>query len=302
MLKEIVTQKGIHQFGVASFAQCLPLLPCRAASRIPAGAQSVIVCLLPYYIGEYPDRNVSRYALADDYHTIGRQILEEIAAQLQEAYPQGNFACFVDSSPIREVHAGYLAGLGVIGWNGQLINSQYGSYAFIGEIVTDVYFPPSQPQKGSCLECGACIRACPGQALGRDGQLDLSRCRSQITQKKGELAPWEEEAIRQGGMVWGCDRCTDVCPMNRGAKPSDIPAFYENVTAVVDRENLSMLLKTKAFGYRGRKVLERNLNILEGKETKSQETIDRPDGESQLPAKGLPAGEGKLPLGQRREK
>lgn len=265
MLKEIVTGGGISHFGVAAYGDCLPLLPCRGVDRIPPGARSVIVCLLPYYIGEYPERNISRYTLADDYHTIGRGMLEGIAASLGEAYPGGRFACFVDSSPIREVHAAHLAGLGVIGRNGQLINPDFGSYAFIGEIVTDVEFPPSAPLPGGCRGCGACLRICPGGALRGDGTVDVHRCRSHITQKKGELTPWEVESIRRGGMVWGCDLCTDVCPHNKGVQWSDIPAFYEHVAPVLTRENLSALKKTKALGFRGRGVLERNLAILSGK-------------------------------------
>ncbi len=264
MLKEIVNGAGISQFGVAAYADCLPLLPCRGQVRIPEGARSVIVCLLPYYVGDYPERNISRYTLADDYHTIGRGILEKIASRLGEVYPQGSFACFVDSSPIREVRAAYLAGLGVIGRNGQLIHPEFGSYVFIGEIVTNLEFPLSVPLPGSCLGCGACVRICPGRALKGDGTVEESRCRSYITQKKGELSPWEMESIRRGGMVWGCDLCTDVCPHNRGARKSDIPAFYENIVPVLTGENLAELKKRKALGFRGKGVLERNLAILAG--------------------------------------
>ena len=57
----------------------------------------MIVCLL-LLCGDYPERNISRYTLADDYHTIYGGCWE-IAARLGEAYPQGSFACFVDSSP-----------------------------------------------------------------------------------------------------------------------------------------------------------------------------------------------------------
>ena len=94
--------------------------------------------------------------------------------------------------------------------------------------------------------------------------MEESRCRSYITQKKGELSLWEVQAIRQGGMVWGCDLCTDVCPHNKGARWSDIPAFYQNVVPILTRENLAVLKKCKALGFRGKGVLERNLAILTG--------------------------------------
>ena len=40
------------------------LIPCRAISRIPTDAKSVIVYLFPYYLGEayYENSNISKYA------------------------------------------------------------------------------------------------------------------------------------------------------------------------------------------------------------------------------------------------
>ena len=132
---------GMDQWGVCRFEDALPLLEVRAKRRLPERAKSIIVILFGYYIGEYPNRNISRYALMDDYHTVIRATLEELAKELQNMYNGDVFIPFVDSSPVAEVRAASLAGLGDIGMNGQLLNETYGSYCFIGEIVTTADFP-----------------------------------------------------------------------------------------------------------------------------------------------------------------
>lgn len=249
-------------FGIASYSACLPLLPCRAASRIPEGAQSLIVCLFPYFIEALEERNLSRYAVIADYHQVAGDYLARACEVLQAAFPENQFVPFVDNSPIREVSAANLAGLGVIGENGLLINPLYGSYVFIGEIVTDLDIQPDPPSAPSCIQCGKCREACPGKAIRENGSIQLDHCRSHITQKKGSLTEEEQEQIRLGGLVWGCDICNEACPMNRNKLPSPIPEFYQSVIPVMGTETVDQLMKNRAFSYRGKAVLLRNLEIL----------------------------------------
>ncbi|MCI8650519.1 MAG: epoxyqueuosine reductase [Anaerotruncus sp.] len=260
-LAALMQNAQIDQWGVCAFSDVLPLLNVRSKNRIPRDARSVIVVLFGYYIGDYPNRNVSRYAIVDDYHTVLRQKLNDIVENLLNLFKTHWFSPFVDASPIHEVRAAQLAGLGEIGMNGQLLNPIYGSYCFIGEIVTSLPLPPSRPQTGSCTHCGACVAACPTGALSSDGFLK-ERCRSQITQKKGELTEWEREQIRAGGLVWGCDCCTDACPVNRGVKPSLVEGFYTDIAPVVGQDNAGRLCLVKAYGWRGETVILRNLRIL----------------------------------------
>ena len=224
---------GMDQWGVCRFEDALPLLEVRAKRRLPERAKSIIVILFGYYVGEYPNRNISRYALMDDYHTIIRATLEELAKELQNMYNSDVFIPFVDSSPVAEVRAASLAGLGDTGMNGQLLNETYGSYCFIGEIVTTADFPAAgRKAKPLCTHCGRCAAACPTGALSHEG-FDREKCRSHITQKKGELTEWEREQIRAGGFVWGCDLCTDACPVNRNARRSPVVAFQRDIAPVV---------------------------------------------------------------------
>ena len=106
----ILEDGGLHHWGVASFADTLPVLPCRAASRLPRDAKSVIVCLLGYYAGERA-HNISRYAWARDYHLLVEELLSPVAERMRETWQEQTFAVFTDTSPIREVTAARLAGL-----------------------------------------------------------------------------------------------------------------------------------------------------------------------------------------------
>lgn len=247
--------------GVCEFSALSPLLETRAKKRLQANAQNVIVCALPYFCGDYPQRNVARYAICDDYHQTGGALLNEICAELAENFPGQAFQPFIDVSPIPEVKAAHLAGLGVIGLHGQLILSGWGAYAFIGCVVTDLELEPSQPAFDSCLECEACIKACPTKALGRRS-LCRELCRSHITQKTGQLTDWEQNEIKSGKMVWGCDICLEACPLNRNAAITPLKCMRRSPLPILSRENLDEATQRKAYGYRGKKVLERNLTLL----------------------------------------
>ncbi|MFR8052101.1 MAG: epoxyqueuosine reductase [Negativibacillus massiliensis] len=263
---KILSGKEAFPFGICSFEQILPCLECRAKQRIPQDAASVLVCLFPYYTGEHKERNISRYAMVTDYHMIAGEYLNRFCKALQEVFPQNQFEPFTDNSPIREVSAAFHAGLGRRGKNGLILHPKYGSYVFIGEVVTDLVLQPDQPlNPGECIGCGKCQKVCPQGALRSDGSVCLERCRSHITQKKGELTDWEIGQIQDGGLIWGCDICNDACPMNQEAKVlTPVPEFLESAVAVLDAQIAERLLKTRAYNYRGKKTILRNIQLLEG--------------------------------------
>lgn len=263
---KILSGKEAFPFGICSFEQILPCLECRAKQRIPQDAASVLVCLFPYYTGEHKERNISRYAMVTDYHMIAGEYLKRFCKALQEVFPQNQFEPFTDNSPIREVSAAFHAGLGRRGKNGLILHPKYGSYVFIGEVVTDLVLKPDQPlNPQECIGCEKCQNVCPQGALQSDGSVCLERCRSHITQKKGELTDWEIGQIQDGGLIWGCDICNDVCPMNQEAKVlTPVPEFLESAVAVLDAQIAERLLKTRAYNYRGKKTILRNIQLLEG--------------------------------------
>ena len=152
---KILQGREAYPFGICRFADLPPLLECRAKQRLPENAQSVLVCLFPYYTGEHPERNISRYAMVTDYHLIAGEYLQRFCEALRQQFPNNRFEPFTDNSPVPEVRSALLAGLGRKGKNGLLLHPDYGSYVFIGEVVTDLALEPDVPLSPSdCLNCG----------------------------------------------------------------------------------------------------------------------------------------------------
>ena len=251
---------GLTEAGAVPFASCLPLLECRAKARLPEKAAAVIVCALPYYTGEWEGRNLSRYAIVPDYHRVAAALLEPVCGRLAADFG-AQFVPFADNSPIREVDAAARAGLGAVGEHGLLIHPRYGSWVFLAEIVTDLPLCYTDQPVQRCPSCGACRRACPAGCIG-EGGFDPARCLSAVTQKKGELTPEEKALVKTGGLVWGCDRCQEVCPLNRGAEQTPLPVFWEDVRPVLREEEVNAGVRERAYGFRGPKPLLRNLEIL----------------------------------------
>lgn len=262
MLADCLAAAGIPRFGVCAFDERLLLPGARSASRLPPGAKSVVVCLFPYFVGLPKARNLSLYSMLPDYHAVAGGMLHEAARCLSGAFAGRAFVPFVDASPLDEVECGRLAGLGRRGQNGQLIAPGFGSLVFLGELVTDFALPPAEPD-GRCEGCGACLSACPTGAL-RSGGMDVSRCRSALSQKKGTLSDREAEHLARGGMAWGCDVCTLACPHNRAPLVTPIEAFSSDVVPILTHQNLDLLMVNRAFSWRGRAVLLRNLSLLDG--------------------------------------
>ncbi len=247
--------------GVCSFSFVSDgLLECRAKERLPRNAKSVIVYLFPYYLGEeyYRNINISKYAVPEDYHNIAGKYLEKAVTELKNTFPDNEFVSFCDNSPIDEVKAAALCGLGVSGENSLLINETYGSFVFIGEIVTDKEFNYENNQIKHCLKCGLCKKVCPGKAVN-GGKIEKEKCFSHLTQKKTVREKELDFYIKKTGCIWGCDICQDVCPLNKNIKKTPVKEFYENAKSVYLHGDD---IKMRAFAWRKQSVIERNLSIL----------------------------------------
>ncbi len=248
-------------YGFSSFDDVKDsLISCAAKRRIPENAKTVISILFPYYLGEeyYKNSNVSRYAVSEDYHIITGKIINDIVSSLKKEFPENVFEAFVDNSPLPEVRCAVNAGLGVMGVNNLFINKDYGSWVFLGEIVTDKYFEPYKGEYSLCDGCNKCIKACPVSAL-TGKELIKEKCLSYLSQKKGELDEETKAKIAATGCAWGCDICQRVCPLNLNAKPTPIKDFFETALAVVTKETE---IENRAFAWRGKAVIERNLEII----------------------------------------
>lgn len=264
-VSEILNKHSLPLHGYCRFdALSGGLLPCRALSRLesaflPRQPKTVIAVLFPYRFDDKPG-NLSRYARVPDYHTAAGGFLNKAAAGLSTAFPEYRFISFIDNSPIPEVRAAALAGLGVVGDNGLLINPLYGSWVFIGTIVTDLDLKITDSQIKECSHCGACRKICPG---GCAGGKTRENCVSRITQIKGELTASQQALLLESGMAWGCDICQDVGPLNQNALIDPHPCFGKKpFNPSLSFEDLKSL-EGRAYGWRGAKTLERNLNLLQ---------------------------------------
>ncbi len=234
---------------------------------------TVIMLAVPYLTEACldPDRNISAYAVSRDYHGFYRALFDELLPLLRERYPNERFAGFADHSPIAELQSAARAGLGVIGQNGLLITDRYSSYVFLGEIITTAEIPCSAGEIRSCSGCGKCRRECPMGQIGT--------CLSALTQKKGVLTESEQAFILRFGSAWGCDICQEVCPhtqqaIRNGTIFSPIPYFAQDtvshLTAQTVRSMDDASFASRAYAWRGRETILRNLQLLENAEKERQ--------------------------------
>ncbi len=262
LLKEYFESRKIEYYAVLPYDVCKETSP-NIMSRESFVPKSVIIYLLPYYTGECV--NISRYSASLDYHIALRETADGLIKTIKETAPDSSAKGYGDHSPINEVNAALISGLGIIGDNGLLINEKYGSYIFIGDIVTDIepdILGAAKPVKpDGCKHCGACKRACPTGILRGEGK----DCLSAITQRKGELSIEEAELMRKYNTVWGCDICQSSCPYNKDPRKTAIEFFYRDRISELTLDLLDGMSKAefekRAFAWRGRKTVERNLNI-----------------------------------------
>lgn len=252
-IKAIINKSGIKDVGFCSFEKVKNhLLDCRAKQRIPNNAKTVITFVFPYKTKETPPENISRYAAVPDYHKVCGGYLSKICEQLKEHIDKHQFEWFIDNSPLPEVYTAALSGLGVIGQNGLLITEKYGSFVFLGEIVTDLEIETKDQEVKHCINCGLCKKVCP--------KGENTVCLSALSQKKGELNDSEIELLKKYGIIWGCDICAEVCPLNKNAEITYIKEFLEGYR---NRFNIGEDIKDRAYEWRGEKTVTRNAKIFE---------------------------------------
>jgi epoxyqueuosine reductase len=186
----------------------------RADTRRPVpGAISAVVVGLDYG-GKAPDGPVARYARGDDYHDLMLERLNELKRLVErELGHEVQGKAYVDTGPILERDLARKAGLGWFGKNTNLLNPKLGSYFFLGELLLDLELAPDAPFDAEhCGSCTACLDACPTDAILEAGVLDATRCISYLTiELKGEIPEEFRAAIAEGGHLYGCDVCQEVC-------------------------------------------------------------------------------------------
>ncbi len=227
---------------------------------------------LPASVGKTSDISpargeVSRSAWGRDYHYIVGEKLELLANLISKLVPGAESQNYVDRTGLLEKALAERAGIGWIGRNSLLITPEYGSYVFLGELLTTVKLEVDQPIAEQCGECRICIDACPNQAILENRAINSQRCLSEITQQK-KLDSMHYEVL--GTRIYGCDTCQEVCPRNHGAKPNLTVDFQPlaaqarplllGILEMTNRQFAEKWRKTAA-GWRGKSTLQRNAII-----------------------------------------
>lgn len=238
--------------------------PRRLLDPVPEGPCTVMVCAFSYYHPErQPDTaaQFAMYAHGSDYHEILRARMQPLADHLASLGIAARIC--IDTAPLPERYWAVRAGVGFIGRNSQLIIPGMGSYFFLATLIFAAGVEADAPCTLGCLDCGRCLRACPGRAILADGTVDANRCLSYLTiEHRGQLPETltfpkisasdnsdnsynsynsynsnsdkinssdSSESIPLasllGNRVYGCDTCQSVCPHNSNPPLTEIPEF-----------------------------------------------------------------------------
>lgn len=232
--------------------------------------ESIIVCAFPYYTEDNNKSNISKYCYGKDYHIVVKEKLEEIAKYISDKTEGFEYMIFADNGPLVDRYLASISGIGYYGINNNIITDKYGSYVFIGYILNNYKFEVDDKNEKKCTNCGKCIDSCPGGAILGSFEFNPKKCLSYITQKKEELDEEEINILNKSNKVFGCDICQDICPHNKNISKTNIKEFYENLMYSLDEDEILNIsnkefkrrYKEKAFSWRGKKIIQRNMEIL----------------------------------------
>lgn len=203
-----------------------------------------------------------------DYHVVLREKLLQLEEFIQEKVPEAIAKSMVDTGELSDRAVAERAGIGFSGKNTSIITPEFGSFVYLGELITNIPFVPDQPIEDGCGSCTKCMDACPTGALVQGGQLNAQHCIAFLTQTKDFLP--DEFRDKIGTRIYGCDTCQMVCPWNKGVDFHLHPELEPEPELV--KPTLKPMLKLsnrefkETFGHmsgswRGKKPLQRNVLI-----------------------------------------
>lgn len=235
--------------------------------------KSIIVLGLSYNI-EFEEKvdyklkgKLSNSSWGQDYHKVLRNKIESLIHAIEEK-TSFEYEYFVDTGPLVDRELAKKSGLGYYGKNSSIINPEYGSFIFIGYILTDLKIEEDKAIEEECGDCRLCIDACPTGALEGPYNVNPKKCISYLTQTKDHIPVGLRS--KMGINIYGCDTCQLVCPKNKSAKKSNNMEFFPKDTkGYMDLEELLEISNRKfkkkyghmAGSWRGKTILKRNAII-----------------------------------------
>lgn len=208
----------------------------------------------------------SRVSWGTDYHIVLKDKMQQLKNFLLNLAPSAMVDIMVDTGPLSDRAVAERAGIGWSGKNTCTITQEYGSWVYLGHMITDLFLSPDEPIEQSCGDCNLCIEACPtGALLPGGGQLNSSLCISYITQTKDVLP--DDQNHKLGNRLYGCDTCQIVCPKNKVITFANHPEFEAEPDNVKPLLKEMLLLSNKQFkrrighmsgSWRGKTPIQRN--------------------------------------------
>ncbi len=201
-----------------------------------------------------------------DYHYVLQDKLDQLAKGIEELTADFEYKGMVDTGALVDTAVARRAGIGFIGKNGLVISKEFGSYMFLGELITNLDIEPDQPVDYDCGDCNRCVTACPTSCLIGDGTMNAKRCLSFQTQDKGIMDLEFRKKIKT--VIYGCDICQICCPYNKGldnplATDIDPELAHPELLPFLELSNGQFKEKFGhiAGSWRGKNILQRNAII-----------------------------------------
>lgn len=209
-----------------------------------------------------------RASWGEDYHTVLRDKLAQLELFILTKVPDARLRSMVDTGELVDRAVAERAGIGWSAKNCSIITPEFGSYVYLGEMITNLPFVPDEAIEDQCLDCTLCLDVCPTGALVQPGQLDARRCIAFLTQTKQSIP--EEFRHRIGNRIYGCDTCQTVCPKNKGMNHTHQRAFTPDPELVKPLLLSLLSLSNREFkerfghmsgSWRGKNPIQRNALI-----------------------------------------
>ncbi len=209
-----------------------------------------------------------RASWGTDYHLVLKDMLTELEAFILTLVPDAKLKSMVDTGELSDRAVSERAGIGWSGKNTMIITEEFGSYVYLGEMITNIPFVPDTPMEDQCGDCRLCMDVCPTGALVQPGQLNAQRCIAFLTQTKNPVPLEFRDKI--GNRIYGCDTCQTVCPKNRKKYNQHQEAFKPDGELVKPLLKPLLQLSNRQFkerfghmsgSWRGKNPIQRNALI-----------------------------------------
>lgn len=217
-VKKIAREVGADLCGIASVERFENAPEGFNPADLYADAKSVVVFAKRLPTGVLLAKSTVPYTVADaislhETHRIGFDLavrLEDLGCIAvpvpSEPYLSWDSESMTGKGLVSLKHAGFLAGLGIIGKNSLLCNERYGNLIKLGAVLVNAAFDQDAIACDDVCpaSCTLCLRSCPSGALG-GMSVNQKKCRSH-----------SEGATDKGAEITVCNACRTVCPNRYG--------------------------------------------------------------------------------------